>query len=214
MSGEVLAVCVVARLTAVSGRVGVSGIDKQPVEGPVKVRDLGLFGDIQADRAHHGGIEKAVYVYSDESMAWWAEELGRDLPYGHFGENIRTRGVDVDGAVFGERWRIGTATFEVSMVRNPCDTFRQWMGIDGWVKRFQHKGWCGTYLRVIEPGEIEAGDAVEILSRPGHGVTVSEWFTNRSPENAEKLAASAAAGEWTMGERMTHHVELALSRRA
>ncbi|NLE96660.1 MAG: MOSC domain-containing protein [Propionibacterium sp.] len=212
MSGRVLAVCVVAQLTSVRGRVGVSGIDKRPVDGPVKVRDLGLFGDLQADRAHHGGEEKAVYVYADESMTRWESELGRELPHGHFGENLRTRGVAVDDAIVGERWRIGTAEFQVSTVRNPCSTFEQWMGEPRWVKRFQQSGLCGAYLRVLRPGAVEAGDDVEVLSRPGHGVTVSQWFVERSAADARALLASAGAGEFVVGERLRAHIESALGR--
>lgn len=212
MSGRVLSVCVVAGLTQVTGRVGVSGIDKRPVEGPVKVRDLGLFGDVQCDRAHHGGVEKAVYVYADESMARWERELGRRIEHGQFGENLRTRGVDVEGALVGERWRIGDAEFQVSTVRNPCSTFEQWMGIRGWVKRFQQSGLCGAYLRVLRPGVVEAGDAVEVLSRPGHGVTVGDWFTDRSADQARKLRASAEVGEFAVGERLAAHIDAALRR--
>lgn len=207
MSARLAAVCVVAQLTRVDGRVGVSGIDKRPVEGAVRVRDLGLFGDVQADRAHHGGEEKAVYAYSDESIRAWEAELGREIRPGQFGENLRTSGLDVDGALLGERWRIGTAEFQISTVRTPCATFAQWMGIDGWVKRFQLKGLPGAYLRVVRPGRIQAGDAVEITYRPSHDVTVASWFTSRDARKAAALRESAAAGEFVVGERLAHHMK-------
>lgn len=212
MNGIVRRVCVVKQLTPVPGRVGVSAIDKQPVEGPVKVRDLGLFGDVQADREHHGGIEKAVYVYSDESMAWWEAELGRSLPDGCFGENLRTSGMDVESALVGEQWRIGTARFQVSTVRTPCRTFAEWMALPGWVKRFQAAGLPGTYLRVLEAGVVQAGDAIAVDYRPSHGVPVGRWFSEKGADDARSLLASAASGEFIMGERLRAHCDAALAR--
>ena len=103
----ILAVCRVEQLLPDASSVGVTAIDKRPVDGRVKVRPLGLRADVQADRKHHGGLTKALYAYAQEDAEFWAAELGRPVPAGLFGENLRTSGLDVNGAEIGERWRIG-----------------------------------------------------------------------------------------------------------
>ena len=105
-------------------------------------------------------------------MRSWA----RDLRDGLFGENLTTVGLDVDGAVVGERWRVGSALLEVTGPRIPCATFAAWMGERGWVRRFTERGRTGAYLAVVEPGVVSTGDVVEVLARPGHGLTVPEVF--------------------------------------
>ncbi|WP_418275232.1 MOSC domain-containing protein [Isoptericola jiangsuensis] len=175
--GEILAVCRVHQLLPDGGPVGITAIDKRPVGGRVRAGRLGLYADVQADRANHGGEDQAVYAYAGEDAAFFAPELGRDVPPGLFGENLRTQGVDVNGAVIGERWRIGSAQLEVSQPRTPCATFARRLGSPPrWVRRFTEANRTGAYLRVVEPGELGAGDAVEVVSTPGHGVTVAAWF--------------------------------------
>lgn len=189
MAGVVQAVCVVHQLVADPGSVGVTAIDKRPVSGPVKVRTLGLHGDVQADRKNHGGEEKAVYAYSSGDAAWWAEQLGREVPAGYFGENLRIVGsdnddFDVDGAHAGERWRIGSrVVLEVTRPRIPCATFGRWVEQDRWVKRFLDAGRPGTYFKVITPGEIRAGDAVEIIAA-GQGPSIRDIAAARGPSSA------------------------------
>jgi MOSC domain-containing protein YiiM len=153
-----------------AGHVRRTAIDKRPVAGPVHVGRLGLDGDDQADREHHGGPEQAIYVYAREDLDWWAGELGRDVRNGAFGENIVTAGLDVSGALIGERWRLGTAVVQITSPRIPCGTFRQWTGEKGWVKRFAAAGRPGAYLRVLEEGTVTPGDAVTVLDRAGDGV--------------------------------------------
>lgn len=164
---------------------GVTGIDKQPVEGPVRVAapgpkgigGSGLAGDAVCKKQHHGGDDQAVYVMAREDLDDWEGELGRALANGAFGENLTTEGLDVSGALIGERWRIGSeVVLEISSGRIPCGTFQGHMGEKRWVKRFTQKGAPGAYLRVIEPGEIQAGDPVEIVHRPDHDVTVALAF--------------------------------------
>lgn len=165
--------------------VDLTGIDKQPVDGPVAVRapgpkgtgEVGLTGDRVYDVKHHGGPDQAVYAYAREDLDEWAELLGRELPGGVFGENLTTGGVDVNGAEIGERWRIGMdLLLEVSVPRLPCGTFQGWMAERGWIKRFTEHAVSGAYLRVVEPGEIRAGDPVTVEHRPGHGVTIALTF--------------------------------------
>ena len=178
MTGRLDAVCVSgAELLPLPGRrPNRTGIDKRPVTGRVAVRDLGLDGDVQVNRKYHGGEGQAVYAYGQEDADFWAAELGRDLPPGRFGENLRTSGLDLTGALLGERWRIGTALFEVTAPRIPCANFARFWNEPQLVKRFTAHGATGAYLRVLEPGEIGAGDAVEIVHRPDHGVTTGRAF--------------------------------------
>ncbi|WP_051870296.1 MOSC domain-containing protein [Streptomyces resistomycificus] len=164
---------------------GLTGIDKQPVDGAVRVAapgpkgagGSGLAGDTVCDRRHHGGDDQAVYAVAREDLDDWERELTRPLANGVFGENLTTEGVDVSGALVGERWRVGSeVVLEVSSGRIPCYTFQGHMGERRWVRRFTQKGASGAYLRVIEPGEIRAGDPVEIVHRPDHDVTVALLF--------------------------------------
>ncbi len=188
---HVTAVCRVDQLLRDSGTIGITAIDKRPVVGPVRVRPLGLHADVQADRKHHGGEDQAVYAYADEDAAYFAEALGRDVPPGLFGENLRTSGVDVTGAVTGERWRIGeTLELEVTIPRVPCGTFARRMGIPGWVKRFAAENRPGAYLRVLHSGPVAAGDPVVVTHRPEHGVTIGEISAGPSPERARAVLDS------------------------
>ncbi len=180
MPALVLDVCVVNQLLPDAGSVGVTAIDKRPVAGSVKAGPYGLYADVQADRKHHGGLDKAIYVYADEDAEYWAAELGRDLPAGWFGENLRVRGIDTSGARIGERWRIGEKLeVAVTSPRIPCQTFARWVGGDderGWVKRFMHAGRPGLYLRVLTPGSVAAGETIEIVERPEDAPTIADEF--------------------------------------
>jgi MOSC domain-containing protein YiiM len=160
-----------------------TGIDKHPTTGAVRVfapaakGTGGLDGDRVMSSVHHGGPDQAVYAYAREDLDDWAAELGRPLRGGTFGENLTTSGVDVTGALIGERWRIGAeVALEVSAPRIPCNTFAAWMEEEGWIKRFMAKGFPGAYLRVVAPGEVRAGDPVTVVHRPDHDVTIGLTF--------------------------------------
>lgn len=181
----------------------VTGIDKRPVAGPVRVTApgpkgvgaSGVAGDAVCNTEHHGGNDQAVYAFAREDLDGWERELGRTLPSGTFGENITTEGLDVSGALIGEHWRIGAEVIlEVTTGRVPCLNFQQHMGERGWVKRFTRKGAPGAYLRVIQPGEIRAGDPIEIVHRPDHDVTVALAFRASMTEH-ELLPRLLAAAE-------------------
>ena len=197
MTGRVEAVCVSgADLLPLPGRrPGRTGIDKKAVEGRVAVGELGLDGDVQVNRKYHGGEGQAVYAYAQEDADWWVAELDRELPAGRFGENLRLSGIDVTGALLGERWRIGTALFEVTAPRIPCANFaRFWDDVPHLVKRFTVHGASGAYLRVLETGDVGAGDVIEVVLRPDHGVSTGLAFRaftteqRRLPELTPALA--------------------------
>ncbi|TRV76830.1 MOSC domain-containing protein [Streptomyces sp. 130] len=186
--------------------ISATGIDKRPVDGPVAVTApgpkgtgaVGLAGDRAYDVRHHGGADQAVYAYAREDLDGWEAEFGRPLANGVFGENLTTLGVDVNGALIGERWRIGSdVVLEVSCARIPCATFQGWLERDGWIKRFTRAALPGAYLRVIEPGEIRSGDRVEIVHRPAHEVTVALEFRAMTlePELLPLLAVADALPE-------------------
>jgi MOSC domain-containing protein YiiM len=156
--------------------VGFTGIDKRPASGRVRVFDHHVDGDSILDVANHGGPDKAAYAYAREDAAWWASELGRDVPPGSFGENLSTSGLDVTGAVIGERWTIGSAVFEVSCPRIPCRTFAGFWDVPRLIKWFTEVGRPGAYLRIYAEGDVGAGDAIEVVHRPAHGVTIGETF--------------------------------------
>ena len=158
----------------VGGKPARTAIDKRPAAGPVRVGMLGLDGDENADSEHHGGKDQALYAYAREDLDWWVERLGRELSNGQFGENITTMGLDVTGAVIGEKWQIGTAVVQVTSPRIPCVTFHSWMGEDHWVKRFAAAGRPGAYLRVITPGRVSAADEAKVVGRPPARVTLAE----------------------------------------
>lgn len=162
-----------------AGRLRRTAIDKRRISHRVGVLANGLAGDERADKEHHGSPDQAVYSYAREDYDWWEREIGRELRDGLFGENLTTSGLDVTGAVIGERWRVGSAVLEVSGPRIPCVVFRNWMDEPGWVKRFTAAGRPGAYLRVVELGELGAGDSVEVVSRPEAGITVADWFRGR-----------------------------------
>jgi MOSC domain-containing protein YiiM len=161
--------------------IGRTSIDKRPVTGPVRARLLGLEDDQVSDTRHHGGVDQAVYAFAREDLDEWAAVLGHPLRDGHFGENLTTCAIDVNGAEVGERWRIGSVLLEVASVRIPCNDFKGWVGHEGmdnraWVKRFTARHRPGPYLRVLEEGTLSAGDRIDVVHRPGHGVTVTTMF--------------------------------------
>jgi MOSC domain-containing protein YiiM len=166
--------------------VNVTGIDKRPVDHPVSVRSpgpkhgglgSGLVGDPILDTAAHGGDDQAVYAYAREDLDDWQAELGRPLAGGTFGENLTTAGLDVNGALIGERWQVGDqVVLEVRVPRIPCGTFAYWMAEQGWIKRFTAAARPGAYLRVLVPGEISAGDPITVLHRPEHRVSIGVTF--------------------------------------
>ena len=189
--GVVTAVCS-ADADVDLGKVGVSAIDKRPQSGRIAVGELGLTTDHVCDRRHHGGVDQAVYAYDDEEARRWAEELGRDLPPGWFGENLRITGVAVTDAIVGERWQVGSdgLVLETTIPRVPCRTFAAWAEEPRWVKRFMERSDVGAYLRVIKPGSVGAGDAVHVITRPDHGVRVRDLLTGTDPDALRKLLAN------------------------
>jgi MOSC domain-containing protein YiiM len=158
------------------GRLAKSAIWKSPVAGRIAVRGVNLAGDDQADRKAHGGPDKVVYAYANEDAHWWQQQIGRSLEFGEFGENLTTEGIEVNGALVGERWQIGTTVLEVSEPRIPCWRLGVRMNDKMFVRRFIDALRPGAYLRLIAEGSIGVGDEVQIVERPSHGLTVRDVF--------------------------------------
>jgi MOSC domain-containing protein YiiM len=205
-SGVLLSVNLATATLPTPHDTGRTGIGKHPVTGPVSVSDPGpkrrghprpngLAGDTVCTTQHHGGTDQAVYAYAREDLDWWERELGYELPPGQFGENLTTAGLDLAGTLVGEQWRIGeTVVLQATSPRIPCATFAHRMGEPGWVKRLTARGATGTYLRVVVPGEIEAGDRIEVLERPRHTVTIGLAFRALTTE-PELLPTLLDAGD-------------------
>lgn len=186
-----------------------TGIDKAAVHDSVMVRSpgpmrgglgSGLLGDTIGNQKLHGGNDQAVYAYAREDLDDWETVLDRPLTNGMFSENLTTSGVDVTGARIGERWRIGSdgPLLEVSAPRTPCRTFSAFLQLHNWIKTFTQAAKPGAYLRVIEPGELRAGDAISIDYRPDHDVTIGLVFRARMSDPdllPHLLAADALSSE-------------------
>jgi MOSC domain-containing protein YiiM len=184
--GKVLSVNVGVARPNPAKKLGMTGIDKLPVDHPVRVRapgpkrtglHSGVVNDPIGDTEHHGGNEQAVYAYAREDYDWWEVELGRPLAGGMFGENLTTAGLDVTGALIGEIWQVGdTVRLQTTFGRIPCSTFQAKMGEPQWIKRFTQVNRTGAYLRVVQPGEMRAGDPIEVVYRPESSVSIAEAF--------------------------------------
>ncbi|MET9275897.1 MOSC domain-containing protein [Kribbella sp. NPDC003557] len=188
---RLLTVNVVEKLIPGPKETGFTAIDKRPQSGRVRVGELGLAGDRVCDTKNHGGPDQALYAYAEEDARWWSAELGRDIPTGLFGENLRTEGVDISGALLGEVWRIGDEVeVMVRAPRIPCITFQHRMQEPHWAKRFHQAGCPGAYLKVLREGTIAAGDPIEIVSRPDHEVTVALMFAQQDAARMQRMLDS------------------------
>jgi MOSC domain-containing protein YiiM len=180
-----------------------TGIFKRPVAGPVRLRTLNLDGDEQADLSVHGGIYKAAYVYSADHYESWRAELGRDdLEHGAFGENFTVAGWTEKDVFIGDVFRIGTARVEVSQPRMPCFKLGLRMDDPKFPKRFLASGRTGFYLRVLDEGEVEAGQAMVRIGDGPEQMSVFEvsrllHFERGDVERVTRvLRIPALAPEW------------------
>jgi MOSC domain-containing protein YiiM len=181
------------------GRREATSIWKSPADRRVLVRGVNVAGDDQADREFHGGPDKAVYAYAREDTAWWEREIGRELVHGNFGENLTVSGVDVTGAVVGERWEIGSTVLEVAQPRIPCWKLGARMEDASFPVHFAAAGRPGAYLRIVEEGEIGAGDEVRVGEKPAHGLTVGDVARIYHQERARAstlLGAPELCSDW------------------
>lgn len=204
-AGRVLSVNVgAAREFEYGGREARSAIWKSPVAGRIAARGVNLAGDDQADRKAHGGFDKAVYAYAVEDTQWWEEQVGRPLACGEFGENLTTEGIEVNAALVGERWAIGTTVLEVSEPRIPCWRLGVRMNDNQFPRRFTEALRPGTYLRIVTEGELGAGDEIRVVAKPDTDLTVRDVFRIYARDRHEAgrlLAAPQISEAWRMWAR-------------
>lgn len=168
-----------------TGSEGRTGIDKRSVTGAIEFKNNGVVGDRVIDTNVHGGYEQAVYAYAREDAQWWEREINEEIPAGRFGENLTTEGIDVNAAIIGEQWKIGSVILEVSQPRIPCRVFAGFWKRATLIKDFTQAGRPGTYLRIIQEGTAQAGDAIEVIFKPNHTITISDLFAAKSGERSK-----------------------------
>ena len=168
-----------------TGSEGRTGIDKRSVAGPIEFKNNGVVGDRIIDTHVHGGYDQAVYAYAHEDAQWWEKEIGEEITAGRFGENLTTEGIDVNAALVGEQWKIGSVILEVSQPRIPCRVFVGFWKRATLIKDFTQAGRPGAYLRIIQEGTATAGDLIEVIFKPDHAVSISDLFSAKSGERAK-----------------------------
>jgi MOSC domain-containing protein YiiM len=188
-----------------------TGIYKEPVAGTVRITALGLEDDVQVDRENHGGPDKAVYAYTIENYRHWERELGRDpLPFGQFGENFTVLGMPDESVHVGDVFRIGTALLQVTQPRVPCFKLGIKMGDITFVGTFRRSGRVGFYLRVLEEGEVRAGDAITRISEDRKKLNIRDAMLAIDPgprqreiiRHALSIAALSEAWRNDLGKRL------------
>ena len=194
-----------------TGSEGRTGIDKRSVVGSVEFKNNGVAGDRIIDTNVHGGYDQAVYAYAREDALWWEKEIGEEIPAGRFGENLTTEGIDVNAALVGEQWKIGSVILEVSQPRIPCRVFAGFWKHATLIKDFTQAGRPGAYLRIIQEGTAQAGDAIEVIYKPDHSVSIGDLFSAKSGERAKineiKVVPQLSQGfkEWAEKIAATQH---------
>jgi MOSC domain-containing protein YiiM len=168
-----------------TGSEGRTGIDKRSVDGPIEFKNNGVAGDRIIDTNVHGGYEQAVYAYAIEDARWWEKEINEEIPAGRFGENLTTEGIDVNAALVGEQWKIGSVILEVSQPRIPCRVFAGFWKRSTLIKDFTQAGRPGAYLRIIQEGTAKAGDSIEVIFKPDHAISISDLFSAKSGERSK-----------------------------
>ncbi len=168
-----------------AGSVGKTGIDKRPKLGRVALENDSVEGDFVLDTKNHGGKDQAVYAYAREDADWWEKEISLEIANGRFGENLTTQGIDVTNAVIGEIWKIGTTLLQVTIPRIPCKVFQGFWQRPNLIKEFTQAQRPGAYLRILEEGFVEAGNEIEVLDVPSHGLTIKDLFAAKSGERSK-----------------------------
>lgn len=154
-----------------------TGIFKEPVDGPVRIEQLNLAGDAQADLTVHGGKDKAVYAYPVEHYEYWRRELPETaVSWGMFGENLTTEGLSEESLFIGDQLKVGEAVLTVTQPRVPCYKLELRFGRDDIIKRFLWSGRSGFYFAVVEPGDVRVGNEIDIIERDKNGVSVADIY--------------------------------------
>lgn len=170
---KILAICL-GQPEVLAGKSYKTGINKAPVAGPVMVDREGLVGDSICNRKHHGGPDQALYLEGSVDLEWWANELGRPVSPGQFGENLTIDGLENGVLAIGDRLKIGEVLLEVTAPRMPCATFAAHMGDATFVKRYAKAARPGAYCRVLSGGFLSVGEEIEIRRHDGDRLTLAD----------------------------------------
>ena len=195
------------RAVSYHGKVVRTGIFKEPVSGRVLVRRMGLDGDTIADPRYHGGTNKAVYSYPAEHYPHWESHLGRTLPPGTFGENLTTTGLLENGICLGDRYRFGTAILEAAQPRTPCFKLGIKMGDATFIKSFLRSGFTGIYWRVLEEGELAAGDEIELIEQSSNDVTIHDVWVMVHNDRFDAVKARVVLMNYAVGSEWREPLE-------
>ncbi len=195
-------------------RTFTTGIRKRPVTGAVFIGAAAVAGDTISDKQHHGGADQVVYAYSKDDYDWWSAELGRELAPGTFGENLTIEGLPSDMNV-GDRLLIGDVLLEATAPRTPCSTLAAQMQDSGFGMAFRNAERPGIYFRVLNEGEVSAGDAVTYVENPSPVVSILDLY-RLAYELRPDPAAMERYLEAPLAERVRASIEekLATARRA
>jgi MOSC domain-containing protein YiiM len=178
MTAEILSVNISGLQTMRwNGEEILTGIHKSTVDHPVQVGTLSIVGDVQADLVNHGGRDKAVYFYPSEHFPFWAGVLGKSqLQPGNLGENFTTKGIVETEVFIGDIWRVGTALVQITQPRSPCYKLALKYERPDLVPRFLEAMKPGLYASVLQEGVVQAGDAMDLVSREQDQITVADVF--------------------------------------
>ena len=159
------------------GKTVITGIFKEPIEGQVTLGEEDVEGDSVIDRKYHGGVDQACYLYSAEHYDTWKEIYpDLDFPFGMFGENLTVDDLDERETVIGSVYKLGTAKVQISAPRQPCYKLGVKFNDQGVLKVMINNGFCGTYVRVQESGQVKKGDVLELMESVENGISIREAF--------------------------------------
>lgn len=193
---KLLAICI-GHAQRLPGKSYRTGIYKAPANGPVLIDELGLVGDAVCNRKHHGGPDQAILLEGSLTLDWWAGQLGCDVPFGTFGENLVIEGLDNRDVAVGDRFHLGDIVLEATSPRSPCNTLSARMGDQAFSRRFLKAGRPGIYCRVSRPGALRAGDAVRHEFYTGGRLPVADLLAalgRKLPDTEKARFLSAPIG--------------------
>jgi MOSC domain-containing protein YiiM len=180
------------------GRTEITGIYKTALQGPVQITKLGIADDFIGSPKHHGGPDQALYIYGEADYEWWANETGKEMHTGLFGENLTISELESSSFNIGDFLYIGEVTLQVTSPRIPCSTFATRMGDPQWVKKFRAAERPGLYVRVIREGSVSTGEEVRVEKYSGKTISLIEMYrdyyeSDKTEETIQKLLDAPVA---------------------
>jgi MOSC domain-containing protein YiiM len=200
----------IGKATPINAKSGLTGIYKQPVQGPVAISRLGVPGDAICDTENHGGADQAVYVFGEPDYAHWWQVLGHEIAPGTFGENLTIAGLESSNMNVGDELHIGSVVLQITCPRVPCVTLATRMGDPGFVVLFRKIERPGVYCRVLQEGEVCAGDEVILARYTGEVISIIEMFRNfYKPDHSEAALRRYLSAPISIRDRVEKEAQLA-----